>query len=491
MKKKAAFLSLGCKVNSYETEGLKELFQNDGFELVPFSEVADVYVINTCTVTHTADHKSRQMLHRARKKNPAAVVAAVGCFVECRDDIRQELSIDVYTGNKNKAEILPLVKAELSRRETALVTDGTDRAEICENKENTDINEEFAGRIGERTDGQQRKRERLIRKYREGRCDFEELPITSATERNRVFLKIQDGCNRFCSYCIIPYARGPVRSRSLQNIVEETRGLIEKGYKEFVLTGIHLSSYGVDIREGGKIGLGEVLKTLDGLPGIERIRLGSLEPTFITEENVRIMSGLKHLCPHFHLSLQSGSETVLKKMNRNYTPKVFMEGVDLLRKAFDNPAITTDIIVGFPQEGDEEFLECMEFAGEVGFSAIHVFKYSKREGTLAALYGGQVSEEEKNKRSSLMIELGKKMGRKYREGLLGKIEQVLFEEKVVIDEKEYWCGHDGRYQKIFVPAEPDIADMKNVLVKVRLNSCFSEGIMGDFANEGRSGCDCS
>lgn len=486
MRKKAAFLSLGCKVNSYETAGLQEMFKNDGFEIVPFSETADVYIINTCTVTHTADHKSRQMLHRARNKNPDAVVAAVGCYVECQDEIKEELSVDVYTGNKNKAEILSLVKKELLKREKAIMKAGT--REACNGKEDTDINGKFEGRINGKTgSGQHEKRERLIRGYREGRYDFEELPIKAAADKSRVFLKIQDGCDRFCSYCIIPFARGPVRSRHMEKIVEETKGLIKRGYKEFVLTGIHLSSYGTDMKEGKKTGLCEVLKTIDGIPGIERIRLGSLEPTFITKESVEIMAGLTHLCPHFHLSLQSGSGTVLKKMNRHYTPQIFMEGVDLLRESFDNPALTTDIIVGFPQESEEEFLEGLKFTEQVGFASVHVFKYSKREGTPAALYSGQVPEDVKNERSRLMIELGEKMGRKYREGLLGTIEQVLFEEKVTIDKEEYWCGYNGRYQKIFVPASSDNADMVNKILPVGLKCCFMEGIMGNIEEE-RTGC---
>lgn len=459
MKKRAAFLSLGCKVNSYETEGLKELFQNDGFELVPFSEMAEVYVINTCTVTHIADHKSRQTLHKARKKNPDAVIAAVGCYVECQDKIGSDSSIDVCTGNKNKAEILTLVKKELERREKK-------EEKIVLSSDNEGITD---------------KRERLLLGYRGGKRDFEELPIGGTNSKNRIFLKIQDGCNRFCSYCIIPYARGPVRSRPMENIVEETKRLIERGYKEFVLTGIHLSSYGTEMKEGEN-GLCKVMKALDGLSGIERIRLGSLEPTFITEENVGIMAELKHLCPHFHLSLQSGSASVLKKMNRNYTPQDFMEGVELLRDAFDNPTLTTDIIVGFPGEGEEEFNESFSFAKRAAFASMHIFKYSKREGTPAALFKEQVAESVKSERSALMIELGEKMGREYREGLLGGVEPVLFEEKVTVGKEEYWCGHSERYQKVFVPVLQDLADMSNKIYQVELKSCFMEGIMGNIKN---------
>lgn len=459
MKKRAAFLSLGCKVNSYETEGLKKLFQNDGFELVPFSEMAEVYVINTCTVTHIADHKSRQMLHKARKKNPDAVIAAVGCYVEYQDNIGSDSSVDVCTGNKNKAEILALVKKELERRERK--------------EEKTVLSGDNQGI----TD----KRERLLLSYKEGKRDFEELPAGGTGEKNRIFLKIQDGCNRFCSYCIIPYARGPVRSRPMDNIVEETKRLIEKGYKEFVLTGIHLSSYGTEMKEGGN-GLCKVMKALDGLSGIERIRLGSLEPTFITAENVEIMAEIEHLCPHFHLSLQSGSAAVLKRMNRNYTPQDFMEGVKLLRDAFDSPALTTDIIVGFPGEGEEEFNESFDFAKRAAFASMHIFKYSKREGTPAALFKEQVAEYIKSERSALMIELGEKMGREYREGLLGGVEPVLFEEKVRVGKEEYWCGHSERYQKVFVPILQDLADMSNKIYQVELKSCFMEGIMGNIKN---------
>lgn len=471
MFKTAAFLSLGCKVNSYETAALTEMFRNEGFKIVPFSEAADVYIINTCTVTHVADHKSRQMLHRARRKNPGAIIAAVGCYVECQEEILREAAVDIYTGNKNKREILALVKEEINKRE----------GRIAE-KENSEIKEKNKGKINnEKSPDNLSSSDRLKNIYRSGRQDFEELPTGIPNEKTRVFLKIQDGCNRFCSYCIIPYARGPVRSRKKENILNEIRELAKKGYKEFVFTGIHLTSYGIENGEE----LCGILEAADKILGVERIRLGSLEPTFITVENVKRMAGLSHICPHFHLSLQSGSKETLKRMNRKYTPEEFYECVGILRHAFENPAITTDIIVGFPGETEEEFKESLSFVEKVGFSSMHVFKYSKREGTPAAGFKGQVSEEVKNLRSDIMLSAEEKMRHYYQESLLGKVEEVLFEEKTNIGGLEFWTGLTERYQKVFVPVgedeeHRDCSEILNNILEVKLIKPGEGGIVGLF-----------
>lgn len=470
MFKTAAFLSLGCKVNSYETAALTEMFRNEGFKIVPFSEAADVYIINTCTVTHVADHKSRQMLHRARRKNPGAIIAAVGCYVECQEEILREAAVDIYTGNKNKREILALVKEEINKREGRTAE-----------SENSEIKEKNKGKINnEKSPDNLSSSDRLKKIYRNGRQDFEELPTGIPNEKTRVFLKIQDGCNRFCSYCIIPYARGPVRSRKKENILNEIRELAKKGYKEFVFTGIHLTSYGIENGEE----LCGILEAADKIFGVERIRLGSLEPTFITVENVKRMAGLSHICPHFHLSLQSGCRETLKRMNRKYTPEEFYESAGILRRAFENPAITTDIIVGFPGETEEEFKESLSFAEKTGFSSMHVFKYSKREGTPAAGFEGQVPEEVKNLRSDIMLSAEEKMRHHYQESLLGKVEKVLFEEKTNIGGLEFWTGLTERYQKVFVPVgekeHREGSGILNNILEVKLIKPGEGGIVGLF-----------
>lgn len=489
MFKTAAFLSLGCKVNSYETAALTEMFRNEGFKIVPFLEAADVYIINTCTVTHVADHKSRQMLHRARRKNPGAIIAAVGCYVECQEEILREAAVDIYTGNKNKREILALVKEEINKREGRIderENSETDKKEsrIVEKgkKENTQINKKNKGKINNKKSPDNfSSSDRLKNIYRNGRQDFEELPTGIPNEKTRVFLKIQDGCNRFCSYCIIPYARGPVRSRKKENILNEIRELAKKGYKEFVFTGIHLTSYGIENGEE----LCGILEAADKIFGVERIRLGSLEPTFITVENVKRMAGLSHICPHFHLSLQSGCRETLKRMNRKYTPDEFYECAGILRRAFENPAITTDIIVGFPGETEEEFKESLSFAEKTGFSSMHVFKYSKREGTPAAGFEGQVPEEVKNLRSDIMLSAEEKMRLHYQKSLLGKVEKVLFEEKTNIGGIEFWTGLTERYQKVFVPVGEDRehregSGILNNILDVKLIKPGEGGIVGDF-----------
>lgn len=407
--RKAALHNLGCKVNAYETEAMGELLSEAGYELVPFEEKADVYVINTCSVTNIADRKSRQMLHRAKKRNPQAVVVAVGCYVQAAgEELRKDPAVDLIVGNNKKRELPGILE------------------------------DYFAGRKAEQG-------EYLIDigKAKE----YEELKIKSVAEHTRAFVKIQDGCNQFCSYCIIPYTRGRVRSRAPQEIIEEARGLVSQGYKEIVLTGIHLSSYGVDFCEEHRETLLWLMGKLDQLPGLKRLRLGSLEPRIITEDFVKTLAGLETICPHFHLSLQSGCDQVLKRMNRHYTTKEYEEGCRILRKWFAEPAITTDIIVGFPQETEEEFEETLRFAEKIGFYEMHVFKYSRRAGTKAAGMSGQVEEAVKAARSDRLLQTEAGLSLAYRKRFLGQEKEVLMEEKTVIDGREYLMGHTREYVK--------------------------------------------
>ena len=361
MKKKAALHNLGCKVNAYETEAMQELLEQNGYEIVPFKEGADVYIINTCTVTNVADRKSRQMLHKARKMNPDAVVVATGCYVQARgEDI--DPCVDIVVGNNKKKDLIAIL-------------DEYYNAQHKVKKELLDINHEK---------------------------EYEEMQVTHTAEHTRAYIKVQDGCNQFCSYCIIPYARGRVRSRNLEHVLEEVRTLAASGYKEVVLTGIHLSSYGIDTGES----LLELIQKVHEIDGIKRIRLGSLEPRIITEEFASSIAVLPKMCPHFHLSLQSGCNATLKRMNRRYSAEEYMEKCDLLRKYFHNPALTTDVIVGFPGETQEEFAESMDFVDRVNFYETHIFKYSRRAGTKAAVMPDQIPEEIKSERSAKMIELG-------------------------------------------------------------------------------------
>jgi len=439
MKKTAAFLTLGCKVNSYETEAIRGMFEAAGYEIVDFKEVADVYVINTCTVTNIADRKSRQMLHQARKRNPDAVIAAVGCYVQAKEEeLLADSSVDLVIGNNRKSEIVRLVENYMSdKADYNMVVD--------------------------------------IDKERE----YEELPIISGMERTRAFIKIQDGCNRFCSYCIIPYVRGRVRSRNEQDIAEEVKKLASNGYKEFVLTGIHISSYGTErsgnTEDGSKdMPLARLIKSISQIPGVERIRLGSLEPGIITEAFVKEIAGIKQFCPHFHLSLQSGSNTVLMRMNRKYTAEEYEGKVRLIREYFENPAFTTDVIVGFPGETGEEFEETLNFVQKIGFSHIHVFKYSKREGTKAAKMPHQVPEAVKQYRSNELISVAKKMSMDYKSLFLGKIEKILFEEEIEIDGKIYQIGHNERYLKFALRSDEN---MINRIIRVKTERMLTDDLL--------------
>ena len=441
MKKTAAFLTLGCKVNSYETEAIRGMFEAAGYETVDFKEVADVYVVNTCTVTNIADRKSRQMLHQARKRNSDAVIVAVGCYVQAKEEeLLHDSSVDLVIGNNRKSEIVNLVEHYLSEKDKD------------NNKIVVDIGKEK---------------------------DYEELSIISGMERTRAFIKIQDGCNRFCSYCIIPYVRGRVRSRNEEDIIEEIRKLADSGYKEFVLTGIHISSYGTDrlnyTEDGYKeMPLAKLIKAISGIPGVERIRLGSLEPGIITEAFVKEIAGIRQFCPHFHLSLQSGSNTVLMRMNRKYTCEEYENKVELIRKYFEIPAFTTDVIVGFPGETDEEFRETLDFVQRIGFSHIHVFKYSKREGTKAAKMPNQIPEEIKHQRSNELISVAKKMSMDYKALFLGRIEKILFEEEAEIDGNIYQIGHNERYQKFALSSGENLI---NRIIPVKAEKMLTDDIL--------------
>lgn len=426
--RKAALHNLGCKVNSYETEAMTQLLEENGYEIVPFSEKADVYIVNTCSVTNMADRKSRQMLHKAKANNPEAVVVATGCYVQtATEKIKKDLSIDIIVGNNKKKDIVNILDAFYKEKNSFHVID---------------INQ---------TD------------------EYEDLEISTVTEHTRAHMKIQDGCNNFCSYCIIPYARGRIRSRKMDNIRSEMERLADSGFCEVVLTGINLGFY----KDGDKT-LIDVIEMADKIPGIERIRLGSIDPEIITEAFVSRLQKVKKICPHFHLSLQSGCDSVLQGMNRHYTTEEYLNKCEMLREAFDNPAITTDIIVGFPGETKENFETTLEFAKKVGFAQLHVFKYSKRNGTVAAKMQNQVDEREKSKRSELLIQTGIQLTRQYRKSFIGKKEEILFEEVKSIDGKEYSVGHTKNYIEVAVE---NIKDVSGKVLEVKIKDFINNEIM--------------
>lgn len=430
--KKAALHNLGCKVNAYETEAMQHLLEEAGYEIVPFTQKADVYVINTCSVTNMADRKSRQMLHKAKKNNPDSIVVAAGCYVQTSEkEVLNDLSVDIVIGNDRKHDLVRL----LEEYSLDSVNDTVD-----------DIND--------------------------GKHDFEELFIDQTKEHTRAFIKVQDGCNQFCSYCIIPYARGRVRSRRFENVIAEVERLAANGFKEVVLTGIHLSSYGVDFEEA--TGLLELIQAVNTVKGIERIRLGSLEPKIVTEHFASELSKLDKICPHFHLSLQSGCDATLKRMNRKYTTKEYERGCELLRKYFVHPAITTDVIVGFPGETEEEFEQTKAYLEHIHFYEMHIFKYSKRKGTRAAVMPDQIDEQIKAVRSEKLIALGHDMSKEFRKFYIGKNEEVLFEEKVVIGDKEYFVGYTKEYVKV---AKKTDENLENQIVSGRISGMLTDEIL--------------
>lgn len=430
--KKAALHNLGCKVNAYETEAMQHLLEEAGYEIVPFTQKADVYVINTCSVTNMADRKSRQMLHKAKKNNPDSIVVAAGCYVQTSEkEVLNDLSVDIVIGNDRKHDLVRL----LEEYSMDSVNDTVD-----------DIND--------------------------GKHDFEELFIDQTKEHTRAFIKVQDGCNQFCSYCIIPYARGRVRSRRFENVIAEVERLAANGFKEVVLTGIHLSSYGVDFEEA--TGLLELIQAVNAVKGIERIRLGSLEPKIVTEHFASELSKLDKICPHFHLSLQSGCDATLKRMNRKYTTKEYERGCELLRKYFVHPAITTDVIVGFPGETEEEFEQTKAYLEHIHFYEMHIFKYSKRKGTRAAVMPDQIDEQIKAVRSEKLIALGHDMSKEFRKFYIGKNEEALFEEKAVIGDKEYFVGYTKEYVKV---AKKTDENLENQIVSGRISGMLTDEIL--------------
>lgn len=435
--KKVALHNLGCKVNAYETEAMQELLERHGYEIVPFQEGADVYIINTCTVTNMADRKSRQMLHKARKMNPDSIVVACGCYVQAKKDDIPE-GIDIVVGNNKKQNIVEILESyeKEQNKEAKSNTESGQKESQDTYQEILDINHEK---------------------------NYEDMHLSTAAEHTRAYIKVQDGCNQFCSYCIIPFARGRVRSRSRDSVLEEVKTLAANGYKEVVLTGIHLSSYGIDCDDD----LLSLILAIHEVDGIERIRLGSLEPRIITEEFAQTISKLPKMCPHFHLSLQSGCDATLKRMNRRYTAEEYYEKCQLLRKYFHNPALTTDVIVGFPGETEEEFAESKAFVDKVDFYETHIFKYSRREGTKAAAMENQVPDQIKTRRSAELLELNRKKQAAYEEKLVGTTQEVLIEEKVVRDGEEFQVGHTKEYVKIGVK-NPN--NLTNQLVNVEIES---------------------
>ncbi len=453
-KKSIAFHNLGCKVNGYEMEFMQQTCRKKGYRIVPFDEKADVYVINTCTVTNIADRKSRQMIRRARAGNPQAVVVAVGCYVQAQgEDALKELSIDLAIGNNRKGDLLPLLEEYLERRDRPCAQ------EEISGQENHVSQERGAG------DETDRPRQAAVLDIAHT-GEYEEMELESTGEHTRAFVKVQDGCNQFCSYCIIPHVRGRIRSRRMEDAVREVQGLVQKGYREVVLTGIHLSSYGMSAgQDFSHSRLLELLTRISGQTGIERIRLGSLEPRIITREFVRGLKECEALCPHFHLSLQSGCDSVLKRMNRKYTAEEYYEKVCMLREAFDDPAITTDVIVGFPGESCGEFERTRDFLGRVGFYEMHVFKYSRRAGTAAEAMEGQIPEPEKALRSGELISLGQEMSLRYRQAHLHKKAEVLFEERRVIGRETYQTGFTREYIRVAV--KDDVLSGENLAGQIR------------------------
>ena len=456
--KKVALHNLGCKVNSYEIEVMQQTLVEKGYKIVPFDEMADIYIVNTCTVTNIADRKSRQMLHRAKQKNPEAIVVAVGCYVQTgQEAVLADEGIDLAIGNNRKKQLVELLEAYLEEHDKTV--HGTSVI---------DVNRTY---------------------------EYEEMTLKQTADHTRAYIKVQDGCNQFCSYCVIPYARGRVRSRHLEDIRREIEGLVQAGYREIVLTGIHISSYGIDFDDSkwqqgissevykgeerldysGESKLIDLVERIHDISGLQRIRIGSLEPRIVTKENVHRLAALPKLCPHFHLSLQSGCDETLKRMNRHYTTGEDLEGVRLLREAFVHPAITTDVIVGFPGETEEEFAESKAFLEKVDFYEMHVFKYSKRAGTRAAVMPGQVPDMIKTSRSNELLSLEQDQSRSFREYYIGKEVMVLTEEVKKLEGVSYMVGHTPDYVKVAVPCTEEM--QPNEILKVLVQELLTGEIL--------------
>ncbi len=472
--KNVALHNLGCKVNAYEIDVMQQKLQEKGYVIVPFDEVADIYIVNTCTVTNIADRKSRQMLHQAKARNPEAIVVAVGCYVQTGgEEALKDASVDLAIGNNKKKEIVEILEAFLKEREKSVAeAGGSAYTAECNSKtlNDTSVIDVNAG------------------------CDYEEMTLTKTAEHTRAYIKIQDGCNQFCTYCIIPYARGRVRSRRWEDIHAEIVGLARAGYKEVVLTGIHISSYGIDFedeawnrgesvvaqRESGardyarESKLLDLLEKIHDIEGISRIRLGSLEPRIITKEAAGRLAAMPKICPHFHLSLQSGCDETLKRMNRHYTTGEYSQCVEYLREAYENPAITTDVIAGFPGETEEEFEKTYAFLEKINLYEMHIFKYSKRKGTKAAVMPGQVPGNVQTARSSRLLSLEQEQSKRYRAGYIGKTEEVLFEDAKEIDGKRYQIGHTMQYVKVAMQTDENLT---NCLVLGNITGFLSDELM--------------
>lgn len=460
--KSVALHNLGCKVNAYEMDVMQQMLQEKGYTIVPFDETADIYIVNTCTVTNIADRKSRQMLHQAKTRNPEAVVVAVGCYVQTgTQELLRENCVDLAIGNNKKGEMVSLLESFLKEREAGRSPEAIKGEGII------DIN---AG------------------------CEYEEMTLVRTAEHTRAYIKIQDGCNQFCTYCIIPFARGRVRSRRLEDIRAEIEGLAKAGYKEIVLTGIHISSYGIDFAdeeweegrsrkqkgENGKTGYGgsqklsSLLERIHDIDGIERIRLGSLEPRIVTEAFVDRLRALPKICPHFHLSLQSGCDETLKRMNRHYTTGEYLTCVELLRSAYVYPAITTDIITGFPGETEEEFAATCAFLEKLGLFEMHVFQYSERKGTRAAGFSDKVPSKVRAARSSRLLEMKKRQSREFRSAYIGQETEVLFEDGKEIGGRQYQIGHTRQYIRVAKCTEERLS---NRIVKGRITGFLNDELM--------------
>ena len=436
MGNRVALHNLGCKVNAYEIEAMQQLLEEAGYEIVPFEPGADIYVINTCTVTNIADRKSRQMLHKAKKMNPEAIVVATGCYVQTGGDkLEKDEAIDLVLGNNQKINIVEAL------------------AEYAENKPGHGSH---------------------VIKINQTK-EYEDLSIDHTAEHVRAYIKVQDGCNQFCTYCIIPYARGRVRSRNIESVLKEVRSLAEKGYKEVVLTGIHLSSYGVDFPEEKKETPLSLIRAVHEIEGIQRIRLGSLEPGIVTREFAEGIAALPKVCPHFHLSLQSGCDETLERMNRRYRSGEYRERCELLREVYGNPALTTDVIVGFPQESEEEFQKSYDFVDGIHFYETHIFKYSRRQGTKAAAMDGQLTEAEKARRSEKMIEMHHRHASDYEKSMIGKELEVLIEEEYTNDGRTWYLGHSREYIKTAVPKSENYG--VNDIIRVKAERFLEEHIM--------------
>ena len=435
MKKKVALHNLGCKVNAYEVEAMQQLLEKAGYEIVPFTEGADVYLINTCTVTNIADRKSRQMLHKAKKMNPDAIVVAVGCYAQAdTEKLKEDNAVDLILGNNQKTQIVEVLE-EYEKEHSKQVQ----VIEINHTKE------------------------------------YEELSIEQTAEHVRAYIKVQDGCNQFCTYCIIPFARGRVRSRKIADVLREVETLASKGYKEVVLTGIHLSSYGVDFSKEERESLLSLIQAVSKVEGIQRIRLGSLEPRIITEEFLEGIVATGKVCPHFHLSLQSGCNKTLKNMNRRYSAQEYAEKCELIRKYYPAPALTTDVIVGFPMETEEDFEESYEFVKNIHFYETHIFKYSRRHGTKAAAMDGQLTEAVKTQRSEKLLELHDIRAKEYEEAMIGKTIELLLEEEIEEDGKMWYVGHSREYVRAVI--EKTEAHQVNDLVEAKVTGFVTDHLL--------------